>query len=63
MTQEITVYISSNEYYGYIAENSKTFRDKLRAKVIIEKNMGHFTDEEGVKNLSRFLDKLIGTMQ
>ena len=58
MIKEIIVYLSSNEYYGFIEENFKIFHDKLGAKVIIEKNMGHFTDEEGVEKISKFVDKL-----
>ena len=59
IAKEILVYISSNEYYGYIKENTKIFKEKLGANVIIEKNIGHFTDEEGIKKLSRFVDKLV----
>ncbi|MBI2632715.1 alpha/beta hydrolase [Candidatus Pacearchaeota archaeon] len=58
MPKEILVYISSNEYYGYIEENSKMFKEKLGANVIIEKDIGHFTDDEGVKKLSKFVKKI-----
>src|SRR3989344_721534 len=58
IAKEITVFISSNEYYGYIKENSTIFREKLGAKVIIEKSMGHFTDEEGEEKLYKFVSKI-----
>ncbi|MEK6844182.1 MAG: DUF1749 domain-containing protein [Nanoarchaeota archaeon] len=58
MIKEIIVYLSSNEYYGFVEENSKIFHDKLGAKVIIEKDMGHFTDEEGLEKIAKFVDKL-----
>ncbi len=59
ITKEILVCISSNEFYGCVKENSKIFKEKLGAKVIIEKNMGHFTDEEGEEKISRFVGRLI----
>ena len=58
IAKEITVFLSSNEYYGYIKENSTIFREKLGAKVIIEKSMGHFTDEEGEEKLYKFVSKI-----
>ena len=59
IAKEILVYISSNEYYGCIEENSKVFKEKLGAKVIVEENIGHFTDDEGLEKLSKFVDKLM----
>lgn len=56
--KEILVYISNNDYYGYIKENFKIFKEKLGANVIIERNMGHFTDDEGIDKLSKFVNKL-----
>lgn len=58
IARKISVYISSNEYYGCIEQNSKIFKEKLGAKVIIEENMGHFTNEEEINKLSRFIKKL-----
>ena len=58
IAKNIIVYLSSNEYYGFIEENSKIFKEKLGAKVIIEKDMGHFTNEEGKEKLSKFVSKL-----
>src|SRR3989344_3870904 len=46
ITKEIVVFLSSNEPYDCVKDISTIFREKLRAKVIIEKDMGHFTDEE-----------------
>ncbi len=58
IVKEIKVYLSSNEFYGLVGENTKIFKEKLSAKVIIEKDMGHFTDEEGKEKLSKFVSKL-----
>lgn len=58
ISKEISVYISNNEYYGFIKENTEIFREKLGAKVIIEKNIGHFTNEEGIEKISKFINKL-----
>ncbi|MDO8509150.1 MAG: DUF1749 domain-containing protein [Nanoarchaeota archaeon] len=58
ISQEIKVYLSSNEYYGFIEENVQTFKEKLGAKVIIEDNMGHFTNEEGESKIYKFASKL-----
>ena len=58
IAKKIEVYLSSNEYYGFIEENSRIFKEKLKAKVIIEKDMGHFTDEEGKEKISNFVSKL-----
>ena len=48
---KLTVFLSRNEPYGCVESNAKTFREKLGAKVIIKKNKGHFTVEDGVKKL------------
>lgn len=52
---EIIVYISSNEFYGCIEKNSKIFRDKLGANVVMIENMGHFTDDESEEKLAAFV--------
>ena len=59
MAKNIVVYISSNEFYGCIDENIKIFKEKLGAEVIIVKDMGHFTDEEGITKLNEFTDRLV----
>ena len=53
---KITVLLSSNEPYGYVKENQRTFEEKLGAKVIIEKDKGHFTAEDGVIEIPEVLN-------
>lgn len=55
----ITVFLSTNEPYNYIEENKKIFEEKLNAKVIILKNKGHFTEEDGVKEIPEVLKEII----
>lgn len=55
---KIKVFLSSNETYGFVKENSKIFKDKLGAKVIILKNKGHFTEDDGVTKIPEILDEL-----
>lgn len=59
IAKKFNVYLSTNEPYGYVAENSKTFKEQLGATVHLEKNMGHFTGEEGKKKLSTFVEQVI----
>ncbi|MBW3015579.1 alpha/beta hydrolase [Candidatus Woesearchaeota archaeon] len=40
-------------------DNSKVFKDKLGAKIIIEKGKGHFSDDAGVKELPVVLNELL----
>ncbi len=58
IAQEITVFLSSNEPYGFVKENSKIFKEKLGAKVIILKNKGHFTKEDGITIIPELLDEI-----
>ncbi len=39
---KLTVFLSSNEPYGFVDDNAKMFREKLGAKVILEKKQGSF---------------------
>ncbi len=39
----LTVFLSDNDPYNFLQDNAKIFKEKLSAKVIIEKNKGHFT--------------------
>jgi predicted alpha/beta hydrolase family esterase len=55
---DLTVFLSSNEPYGCIEENAKTFKEKLGAKVIIKKDKGHFTEDDGLKKLPEALKEL-----
>ena len=53
----LTVFLSSNEPYGFVEYNEKTFREKLDAKVILEKK-GHFREDDGVKELPEVLREI-----
>ncbi len=57
--QKISVFLSDNEPYGYIEENKKIFEDKLGAKVIMEHNKGHFTEDDGIIDLPYVLEELL----
>lgn len=46
--KKLTVFLSSNEPYGFVKENQRNFKEKLGADVIIEDNKGHFTEEDGI---------------
>lgn len=39
-------------------DDSEIFREKLNAKIIIEHNKGHFSDDAGVKELPSLLDEI-----
>lgn len=56
---KITVFLSSNEPYNYVEENKMTFEEKLKAKVIILKNKGHFTEDDGIKELPEVLNEIV----
>jgi hypothetical protein len=55
----LTVFLSTNEPYGFVEENAKTFREKLGAKVIIEKNKGHFTEYDGITEFPQVLKTIL----
>ena len=48
---------SDNDPYVPLSEKD-LFKKKLGAKITIENNMGHFTDETGENKLSKVVDKL-----
>jgi uncharacterized protein len=56
---KLVVILSSNEPYGCVSENSKIFRQKLGAEVIIEKEKGHFTEYDKIKELPIALNKML----
>lgn len=45
---KLTVILSSNEPYNFLEENSEIFKNKLGAEIIIEKDKGYFTKDDGV---------------
>ena len=57
--KDLIVILSNNEPYNFVKENSKIFNEKLNAKIIIENKKGHFTEEDGVKELPIVLNKLL----
>ena len=56
---KLTVFLSDNDPFGFLDYNAKMFIDKLDSKVIIEKNKGHFTEEDNVKSLPEVLKEII----
>ncbi len=54
----LTVFLSSNEPFGYVEENAKLFREKLGAKVVLEKDKGHFTEDDGVREVPEVVDAI-----
>ncbi len=55
---KLTVFLSSNEPYDYTEENARSFKEKLSARVVILKNKGHFTEDDGVKKLPEVLKEI-----
>ncbi len=58
---ELTVFLSSNEPYGFVQENAEIFKKKLRAKVIIEKNKGHFSQDDGITSVPEVLIEFLSS--
>ncbi len=52
---DITVFLSSNEPYGYIEENKKIFTEKVHAMVMVLGNRGHFTADDGILEMPEVL--------
>ncbi len=51
----LTVFLSSNEPYGFVKENSAVFKEKLGAKVNMLKDRGHFTQDDGITEIKEIL--------
>ena len=56
---KLTVLLSSNEPYGYVEENKKTFEEKLGAKVIVLKDRGHFAPDDGTVEIPEALEEFL----
>ena len=56
---KLTVFLSTNEPYGLIEKNSKIFKEKLGAKVIIEKNKGHFTEDDNITEMPEIISNIL----
>ncbi len=54
----LSVFLSTNEPYNFVQENKKEFQEKLGAKVVLEKDKGHFTENDGVTDLPEILDEI-----
>lgn len=55
---KLTVFLSTNEPYGFVEENKTIFIEKLNAKVLIKKDKGHFTEDDKVKEMPEIIDQL-----
>lgn len=55
---KLIVFLSTNEPYGLVEENTKTFEDRLNAKIIIKKDKGHFTENDGIIELPEILAEI-----
>ncbi len=53
----ITIFSDNDPYVPL--ENSKTFKNKLNAKIIVEKNKGHFSGSDNIKELPIVLEELL----
>ncbi|MFH0780253.1 MAG: alpha/beta hydrolase [Parcubacteria group bacterium] len=54
----INVILSDNDDYVPLEENKRMFELNLGAKVFIEHDLGHFDDEQGIKELPKILELL-----
>jgi len=59
IAKKITVFLSSNDPYNCLEENEEIFEIKLGAKVIIQENKGHFTEDDGVTEVPEVLNKVL----
>lgn len=53
--KKINVLISTDEPYGYVKENTNTFRTKLKANVTIKNKLEHFCEPKMPIILNKFL--------
>jgi hypothetical protein len=51
-----TAVFSDNDPYVPFEENANIFREKLGAKIILEKQMGHFNDDFGINEIPVLLE-------
>jgi hypothetical protein len=55
--------MSDKDPYGYEKENSEIFREKLGAKMIVEKGKGHMGDDLNIRELPIILEELLNLME
>lgn len=53
---KFTAIFSDNDLYVPLRENTQIFKQKLEAEIIIEKEKGHFTEDDGITQLPLLLD-------
>ncbi len=58
VTRNIMVLNSENDPFGAVEENSRLLKERLHAHVTILKNKGHFTEEDGIRELPEALEIL-----
>lgn len=56
MTKKIIVFLSTNDCYNCVKENESSFKSNLGAEVVILKNRGHFTADDGARELPELLE-------
>jgi predicted alpha/beta hydrolase family esterase len=59
LTNKVVAIFSDNDEHVSVEENSRTFKEKLGAEIIVEHNKGHFGDSAGIKELPIVLKKLL----
>ena len=57
-TKKFTAIFSSNDPYVPLTD-SKIFKAKLKAKIVTEKNKGHFTQDDNIKKVPVVLKELL----
>jgi predicted alpha/beta hydrolase family esterase len=62
MANNIIAIFSDNDPDVALSE-SEVFKEKLGAKIIIEKGKGHFSDDAGIKELPVVLNELLGMLR
>ena len=60
--QKFVCFFSDDDPFVYV-ENSKVFKEKLGAEIIIEKNKGHYSEGEGIKEIPSVLKKIESIMK
>ncbi|MBI2667263.1 DUF1749 domain-containing protein [Candidatus Woesearchaeota archaeon] len=56
--KNITVFLSDNDPFVNLKENKEIFEKNLNAKIIVEKNKGHFTKDDGIDKIPEVLEMI-----
>lgn len=62
-TNHMTVFLSDNDKYVDCKEHKHLFKEKLNAKIIVEKKKGHFTAGEGILEIPEVVQELEDMMR